>query len=862
MSKAGDETEYSVFGKPYKKDKYPFLFDHEVIDFSKNDIQMRVGNGMALSSSKGLLEDSPDNDPRIMKFVGVSGEEFTKMWYAGVKRIISLHTGNEACCDDREDFTLQTLVKEGKEIKDNKWKVKNKKKLINMDDSKKRQECLNKIRKFAELLLKKIKREHLSDVDNFDADKKYRELVDLTSWKKEEEAIMGGTDRENKLYQAFFFSDIWYAQFAGGFKIGDNPNNIYKKLFHFGRRTGDELVYTSSLKPTPPSTKDVKSEKSIRGRKLKDAPESSKNQEAKNATNLAFEIVENAIPEGGILFLCEAPKFDKGNSIFNVDTVGEPTEAFCAIWKNKEIKVVGELIKNEVEDELKKNEGFPDVALFQVYKKTPEGEDEDKNNLELLYKVIVCHFDSSNLMKKEEFQRFRSKILEYSPAFIVGDSNITIKKILKKCKKDKEVKVKLPDGEYSNEDLKMPPLGHLDCIGNFIGITKEQLKESKKIEPEPDIRKYWYLDIENKDLENITLSTKKIKKVRIKNNGFLNNQVSKGGDEEIDVDGMFVLKMNPEQSPSGSSPLSMVAAAKTAAAVKTASSIIKATSEKEQLGELKDYLMKILNDTTPKEEGEDEEKKAIGTAYEKLKENLKGKLDELRVGANINREPGVYEVKEIEDFFNQKSVNWDNRSLGEGFIIPFLEWQKDKNEIDVVRGLNEFISKAYNLNENKQVKLEHLQTNYPDYISVIQRRDNPHYYKILQDFKGTQFIFTPKTSETSPVTGDGNIYIFFPDNAKTFQDMTQDAAGREIDNATLRAATGAHTVTDIFSKRQLMEVMPPIHFVETFTKENPSQGGAIMKSKKRSKSNKRKTKKSSKKRGKSKKSRKKSRKRR
>ena len=58
------------------------------------------------------------------------------MWYAGVKELLVLHTGNEACCDDRDDFTLQTLVEEGKEIEETKWKVKNKNKLIKMDVSK------------------------------------------------------------------------------------------------------------------------------------------------------------------------------------------------------------------------------------------------------------------------------------------------------------------------------------------------------------------------------------------------------------------------------------------------------------------------------------------------------------------------------------------------------------------------------------------------------------------------------------------------------------------------------------------------------------------------------------------------------
>ena len=89
MPEQKDESEYSVFEEHYEKDKYPFLFDHEVIDFEKDGLQMRVGNGMALSSSKGLLNDSPDNDPRIMKFVGVSGlEEFTNV-VCRCKRIIS-----------------------------------------------------------------------------------------------------------------------------------------------------------------------------------------------------------------------------------------------------------------------------------------------------------------------------------------------------------------------------------------------------------------------------------------------------------------------------------------------------------------------------------------------------------------------------------------------------------------------------------------------------------------------------------------------------------------------------------------------------------------------------------------------------
>ena len=72
--------------------------------------------------------------------------------------------------------------------------------------------------------------------------------------------------------------------------------------------------------------------------------------------------------------------------------------------KTKEIKVVGELIKNGVEDEVKKNKGFPDVALFQVYKKTPEDEDENKNKFELLYKVVKSKKDSTNLMKKKNFE--------------------------------------------------------------------------------------------------------------------------------------------------------------------------------------------------------------------------------------------------------------------------------------------------------------------------------------------------------------------------------------------------------------------------------------------------------------------------
>ena len=174
-------------------------------------------------------------------------------------------------------------------------------------------------------------------MDNFKADEKYEELITLEPWTKEEGAIMKGTDRENKLYQTFFFSDIWYAQFAGGYKLGNDENNIYRKLFHSGRRTGNELVYTSSLKPTPPSTDADKPEKSIREQKIVYAPKSSKNQ-AENATNLAFEIVEKAIPENGILFLCEAPIFQRGNTIFNVVTVGESSEAFCAIWKNKRDK--------------------------------------------------------------------------------------------------------------------------------------------------------------------------------------------------------------------------------------------------------------------------------------------------------------------------------------------------------------------------------------------------------------------------------------------------------------------------------------------------------------------------------------------
>ena len=195
-----------------------------------------------------------------------------------------------------------------------------------------------------------------------------------------------------------------------------------------------------------------------------------------------YSIIRNTIPQNGYLLLCESGKMEKVDDINITDiTKGTKLDEMYSVLSHSNSPVNIGLENNVHESE---------YTIVDI---------ED-------LKIAIVHLNSNGIDSINMVVLIKN-LFDQGCNYIVGDTNITNKKIKKMDKKlDKE----------------------------FKGINKEYYWNSVK----DMLNKIHKINIE------YTLSTLMISKKRIANNIFLNNQVNKGGDLICEDDGMVILKIS------------------------------------------------------------------------------------------------------------------------------------------------------------------------------------------------------------------------------------------------------------------------------------------------------------------------------
>jgi len=230
------------------------------------------------------------------------------------------------------------------------------------------------------------------------------------------------------------------------------------------------------------------------------------------AKKLKF-LLEQSIEDVDVLFLCESVQYLNeilGNdyTCVSIERDTENGEIYSAIYKNKgNITGITEVdVLEGMNSEEKKKLNAKEFGVFEITSKKGKS------------KVAVVHTKEKLLTGKK--QNKKSQEMEDVPAgadgagwdtFLSGLVNVGV--------------------DYIVGDTNMTK-----------GKVKNKIDKSKFFEYE----KWWN---ERPNVESVVVPTRKIKKVRLGNrldsnvNGFLNNQINKGGDPASEVDGMVILKL-------------------------------------------------------------------------------------------------------------------------------------------------------------------------------------------------------------------------------------------------------------------------------------------------------------------------------
>ena len=224
-------------------------------------------------------------------------------------------------------------------------------------------------------------------------------------------------------------------------------------------------------------------------------------------------MLEQSIEDVDVLFLCESVQYLNeilGNdyTCVSIERDTENGEIYSAIYKNKgNITGITEVdVLEGMNSEEKKKLNAKEFGVFEITSKKGKS------------KVAVVHTKEKLLTGKK--QNKKSQEMEDVPAgadgagwdtFLSGLVNVGV--------------------DYIVGDTNMTK-----------GKVKNKIDKSKFFEYE----KWWN---ERPNVESVVVPTRKIKKVRLGNrldsnvNGFLNNQINKGGDPASEVDGMVILKL-------------------------------------------------------------------------------------------------------------------------------------------------------------------------------------------------------------------------------------------------------------------------------------------------------------------------------